>query len=152
MSRLYGAVASLILVWSISMSFFALSAYLGDWVWAVVGAGFFFVFVALGGLLIPPARAAVPEADRKTAFWFLQFLGAFVTMELLIAALFAWIMGNRTHSASTAYQVLGLLIFLAMLGLGVQGVLATSSFFLRQHNLRTIERRAAHAQQVAHGH
>lgn len=141
MSKLYGAAAALVLVWSVSMSFFALSAYSADWVWGVVGGGVLVVFLAAGGALIPPARRDVPEKDRKVSFWFMQFFGAFITAELLTAALIAWIMGNRSHVDNTGYQVLGIFVFLGFLGLGLQGALATLSIFLRQRNLQVIEER-----------
>jgi hypothetical protein len=129
MRRLSLTIVVLIVVWSVSMSFFALSAYEDDWTWALVGAGALIVFVALGGLLVPAARKGVAASDRKAATWLMQFFGALVTTELLIAALVAWVMGNRTHSSSNAYQVLGLLIILFLLGAG-QGIVATFVFVL----------------------
>ena len=150
MLRLYLAVTTLVLVWSTSMSFFALSAYSDDATWAIVGAAALLLFVGLGGALVPKARQAVPDADRKAASWFMQFFGAFVTTELLVAALIAWIMGNRTHSESNIYQVLGLLIFLALLG-AAQGVIATFVLFLYHRDLPLRERRRARGMSLAGG-
>jgi hypothetical protein len=127
MKRLYAAVTTLVVVWSVAMSFFALSAYDDDWVWAVVGVLILVAFAGLGGLLVPPARTRLPAGDRA-ASWFMQFFGALITTELLTAALIAWIMGNRTHHGNNAYQVLGLLILLALLGVG-QGVPVTFVIF-----------------------
>ncbi len=140
MHRLMLALTGLVLVWSVSMSFFALAAYDDDGVWAIVGVLALLAFVALGGLLVPAARSGVTEGERKAASWLMQFFGALLTTELLIAALIAWIMGNRTLSANNAYQVLGLLILLALLGVG-QGVLVTFVIFLREWSLPHDERR-----------
>jgi hypothetical protein len=140
MRRLMLTMSGLILVWSVSMSFFGLAAHNDDGVWAIVGALVLLAFLGLGGLVVAPARAAVPQAERKAALWFMQFFGAFVTTELLVTALIAWVMGNRTLSANNAYEVLGLLIFLALLGVG-QGVPVTFVVFVRERSLVFNERR-----------
>jgi len=49
-------------------------------------------------------------------------------------ALVSWVVGNRTLYENNAYQVLGLLIFLGLLGVGVQGVLVTAARFVYIRN------------------
>jgi len=133
MKRLYAAITTLVIVWSISMGLFAVSAYEDDWTWAIGGAAALVAFAGLGGLLMPAARSKAAKEDKRGTFWLTQFFGASVTTELLLAALVAWIMGNRTHGAGNAYQTLGLLIFLGLLGVG-QGVPATLVFFLAKRS------------------
>src|SRR5581483_12371817 len=53
MKRLYLAIAALVPVWSVSMAFFATSAYNDDWTWAIIGVVALVVFAGLGGLLMP---------------------------------------------------------------------------------------------------
>jgi hypothetical protein len=142
MKRLYAAIAVLVPVWSVSMAFFAASAYNDNWTLSIVGLVALVVFFGLGGLLMPTAQRAATTEDRKGAFWLVQFFGAVVTTELLLAALLAWIAGNRTHQGSNAYQVLGLIIFLALLG-AAQGVPATFTFFLARRGQRKNDEAAA---------
>ena len=133
MKRLYAAVTALITIWTVSMLFFAVAAYRDDWTWSIIGVAALLMFAGLGGLLIPDAQRAATGEDRRGTFWLMQFFGSFVTTVLLVAALIAWIMGNRTHHDSNAYQTLGLLIFLALLGAG-QGVPATFVLFLSRRS------------------
>jgi hypothetical protein len=133
MKRFYAAITTLIVVWSVSMGFFALAAWDDDWTWAIVGVVALVVFAGLGGLLMPPARTKAAAEDERGTFWLTQFFGASVTTEFLLAAQLAWVAGNRTHHAGNAYQTLGLVIFLALLGVG-QGVPATFVFFLAKRS------------------
>jgi hypothetical protein len=133
MNRLYATIAMLVLFWSVAMSFFALSAYKDDWTWSIVGVIALVFFAGLGGLSMPRARAAATEEDRKSSFWMLQFFGSLITTEFLLAALIAWIMGNRTHHSSNAYQTLGLIIFLTLLAVG-PGIIVTYTIFLARRS------------------
>lgn len=144
MRRLYGVLGAMLAAFSASMALFAASAYEGLWILAVFGALAGLVFVALGPLL-SPARRKVPFPDKRQATWLLQFFGATITTELLTAALLAWIMGNRTLSHTSGYEVLGLLIFLGLLGAGAQGMLATLIFFVGAHAQRQQDKRAHRA-------
>lgn len=145
MGRLYGALVILGLIFSVAVSFLTAAMHTLDWVWAVVGVAVGIVFLATGGLLVPPARKAVPAGWDKTAGALLQFFGAFCTAEVLVMALIGWVVGNRSYGHSVAYGVLGLLIFLALLGIGIQGMLGTLLRFLYLRNQLLSEQRALRA-------
>jgi MFS family permease len=149
--RLFWMLMLMLLFCSLSMSFFALSAYEGEWVWALFGVGFGIIFLASGGLM-DQARKRLPVADKRQGFWLLQFFGTTFTTEFFVAALIAWIMGNRTLSAEPGYQVLGLIIFLLLLGVGAQGMMATMLFYVESHSHRENDKRAARlVREAAHG-
>lgn len=145
MTRLYGSAVALFVVFSAALGFFGATAWASWWVWAVVGGVLLVAFFALGGLLVPPSRAAVAPRDRTSASMVLQVLGALCTLEVLLLGLVLWIWGNRTYNQNSAYQVLGLLIFLALLGIGAPGALVTSVRLLRE---RALLHNAERAEQV----
>ena len=153
--RLYGALVVLGLLFSVTISLLTAGIYTLDWVWAAVGGGTGAIFLAAGGALVPPARKAVPGGWEKIASALLQFFGAFCTAEVLIMALIGWVVGNRSYHGSLGYQVLGLLIFLGLLGIGVQGLLGTLGRFLYlRYRLQAEQRTVQAAEQhnsLAHG-
>lgn len=136
MGRLVWRLALLFLVFSTAMSFVTLGVYSLTWYWSVVGVGILVVFAALGGLLVPSAQRMVPDRQRKSASSLLQAFGAVLATEFLTMALISWIKGNQTLSHNNWYQVLGLLIFLALLGAGAQGVIVTLARFAYAWNHR----------------
>jgi len=138
------------LVFAASMSFISLGVYNLQWGWAVLGVGILVAFVALGGLLVPPARAAIPDEDKDTANWLLQFFGATCATLFLVMAMVSWVVGNRTLSSNNWYQVLGLLIFLGLAGLGIMGMAATGFMLAVAANKQIIAGRAA-SPTAAHG-
>jgi hypothetical protein len=135
MARLYASVTVLIIVFSTALGFFAAAAWDSWWVWAVVGAGVLLVFLALGGRLVPSARRSLAPRDASSGSALMQAFGAFCTLEVLILGLVLWVWGNRTHMANNAYQVLGLLIFLALIGIGAPGAIVTFVRFLYVRNM-----------------
>lgn len=147
MTRLYVSVSALITLFSLSLGFFGATAWDSWWVWAVVGAVLLLAFLALGGRLVPPSRAAVAEGDRASANALLQMFGALCALEVLTLGLVLWVWGNRGHSGSTGYQILGLLIFLALVGVGVQGAVITFARFLKE---RATVHNAERAASVTH--
>lgn len=149
MGRLYGSLMVLGLIFSVAISFLTASMHTLDWVWAVVGGGVGAIFLAAGGLLVPRARQAVPAGWEKVSGALLQFFGAFCAAEVLTMALIGWVVGNRTYHQSVGYEVLGLLIFLALLGIGIQGLIGTLLRFLVLRNHLLIEQRVA--RQAGHG-
>ena len=151
MGRLYGALFVLVLVFATSMSFLTFGAYSADWVWAAVGAGILLVFVALGGLLVPPSRRQIALRWQPSVSALLQCFGALCTTLFLTGALVSWIMGNRTLSSNNAYEVLGLLIFLGLLGVVSQGLPVMIVRFGRAHAQAVGEERAAGGHQLADG-
>jgi len=143
MGRLYGSLFVLVLFFSAAMSFVTLGVHASQWWWSVIGVGILLVFAVLGGLLVPASRRAVAAADEKTAAALLQAFGALCVTEFLTMGLITWAIGNRSLSGNNAYQVLGLLIFLGLLGLGAQGVVATVSRFVYIRNRTIVEGRDA---------
>jgi hypothetical protein len=139
MGRLYNSLFVLLLVFSGAMSFITLGVYASQWWWSLVGVGILLAFVALGGLLVPPAQKALPSQHRKSASAALQAFGAVCAAEFLTMALVCWAIGNRTLNANNAYQTLGLLIFLGLIGVGVQGALGAVGRFLYVRNLSRTE-------------
>lgn len=140
-ARLFG----LLLVFSLAMALVPYGLYSGTWGWSIAGAGLLVLFVAMAGLLVPHAiRAAGPER-RKLVNALLQFFGAFLLLEFLIMGFMMWIYGNRTFPDNSAYQALGLILFLGLLGVGIMAVLATFTYLFYVYNTGAIERRRAHA-------
>ncbi|MGP8058909.1 MAG: hypothetical protein ACLP9C_04665 [Acidimicrobiales bacterium] len=144
MKRLFLGLCVLVLVFATSMSFVSLAVYELEWWWAVVGIAILVAFVALGGLLVPPSRKAVPEEDKQTEGALLQAFGAFCGLLFLIMALVTWILGAR-QVGGLWYQILGLLIFLALIGIGIQGAVATMGRLFYVWNTTNIDRRQAAA-------
>lgn len=137
--RLYNSLFALLLVFSAAMSFVTLGVYASEWWWSVVGVALLVVFAALGGLLVPPARKAIGPHRRRTAAAALQAFGSLLGAELFTMALICWTIGNRTLDQNNAYQALGLVIFLGLLGVGVQGALAMIGYFVYTRNRDQVE-------------
>lgn len=141
MGRLYNSLFVLLLLFSAAMSFVTLGVYASQWWWSVIGVAILLVFVALGGLLVIPAQKALAPSDKASASAALQVLGAVCACEFFIMALVSWVVGNRTLSDNNAYQALGLLLFLGLIGVGVQGVLFTAARFVYVRNEARVEAR-----------
>jgi hypothetical protein len=142
--RLYNSLFVLLLVFSAAMSFVTLGVYVSQWWWSVIGVAILLVFVALGGLLVPSAQKALAPADRATGSAALQVLGSVCACEFFIMAIVTWVVGNKTLFDNNAYQALGLLLFLGLIGIGIQGVLFTLARFVYVRNEARGER-AHHA-------
>lgn len=142
MGRLYNSLFVLLLLFSAAMSFVTLGVYVSQWWWSVIGVAILLAVVALGGLLVPPAQKAVAPADKASASAALQVFGALCACEFFIMAQVSWVVGNRTLSDNNAYQALGLLIFLGLIGVGIQGVLFTAARLVYVRNEARVE--AAH--------
>lgn len=128
MGRLTLSVLALLVIFATSMSFIVLGVYNDDWISSVIGVAILLVFFALGGLVIPKTKAALPQERQRSANALVQTLGAFCLLLFLIMALVAWGLGNRSVSGN-GYQVIGLLIFLGLIGLGVPGAIFTLGMF-----------------------
>jgi hypothetical protein len=137
--RLYNSLFLLLLVFSTAMSFVTLGVYASQWWWSVIGVGVLVVFVALGGLLVPPARKAVAPEQRKTASAALQSFGAVCGLEFFVMAIVCWTIGNRTLYANNAYQALGLLLFLGLVGIGIGGAIGATVWFVYVRDRARIE-------------
>jgi hypothetical protein len=123
MGRLYGVLSILLVVFCASMSFIAAGVYNSEWWVSVIGVGILFLFLALGGLLVPSTRKAVPQRDTKTAMAAMGAFGGLLALAFFIMAMVCWVVGNRTLYMNNAYQALGLVIFLGLAGVGIQGAL-----------------------------
>ena len=152
MGRLWAAVGLLVLVFSAAMALVCYGVWGGPWWISLIGVAVLLLFVALGGLLVPRARAALAPDAAKEAGAVLQMMGALVTTELLTAALMVWISGNRTLSRNNAYQVLGLLIFLGLVAVGAQGLVVTFIRWFNIYNITRIERRHSSTSATAPAH
>jgi hypothetical protein len=131
----------LFLVFSAFVSLVPYGLYSGSWGWSIVGAGILLAFIVLGGLLVPPVQKTMSSDEKKIASALLQSFGAFCGLEFLIMALLLWIYGNRSYADSNGYLTVGLLIFLALLGVGIMGALGAFVRFFYVYNLAAIERR-----------
>ncbi|MGH9091362.1 MAG: hypothetical protein ACRDZR_08310 [Acidimicrobiales bacterium] len=129
MGRLYNSLFVLLVVFSAAMSFVALGVYASQWWWSVVGVGILVAFAGLGGLLVPAARKALAPAQAKTASAALQAFGSVCGLEFFVMAIVCWCIGNRTLYANNAYQALGLVLFLGLLGVGIQGAIGATARF-----------------------
>lgn len=145
MGRLYNSLLVLLVVFSAAMSFVALGVYASQWWWSVVGIGILLVFAALGGLLVPPARKALAPEQRKTASAALQAFGALCGAEFFVMAIVSWCIGNRTLYDNNAYQALGLVLFLGLVGIGIQGAIGAAARFVYVRNRALVEARQAGA-------
>lgn len=139
MGRLYGSLFVLLMVFSTGLAFISDGVYAGLWWVSVIGVGILVVFAGLGGALVPPARKALPADQSKTAMALLGAFGAVLGAEFFTMALFCWIIGNRTLAGNNAYQALGLLIFLGLLGVGIQGAIGAIGWFAYVYNRSRVE-------------
>lgn len=139
MGRLYNSLFVLLVVFSTAMSFVTLGVYVSQWWWSVVGVGILVVLAGLGGALVPPARKALAPEQAKTAAAALQAFGALCGLEVFIMAIVCWCVGNRTLDANNAYQALGLLLFLGLVGVGIQGAIGASARFVYVRNRARVE-------------
>lgn len=139
MGRLYNSLFILLLVFSAAMSFLTLGVYASQWWWSVAGVGILLVFAGLGGVLVPPARKALAPAQAKSASAALQAFGAVCGLEFFIMAIVTWAIGNRTLYANNAYQALGLVLFLGLVGVGIQGAIGASARFVHVRNRGRVE-------------
>ena len=134
MGKVYGAVFFLVLELACSMSFVTLAVYDDQWYWGAVGGVLFLLFVALAGTIVPRTMRSLSGGRLRTARAALQLLGSVCGLELFIMALVTWALGRRHLAPSNAYEVLGLLIFLGLAGVGIQGVLAMTAYFVDVRN------------------
>jgi hypothetical protein len=121
-------------LFSAAMSFVTYGVYESQWWWSVCGIGLLVVFVAAGGFLVPSATRALSDGDAPSGNALLQAFGAFCVTELFTMGLVSWCIGNRSFAGNNAYQALGLVIFLGLLGVGAQGVVATLARFIYVRN------------------
>jgi hypothetical protein len=142
--RLAFRFSLLLLLFALAMAFVALGVF-SQWWYALIGAGVLAVFIALGGLLVPSARGRVRQRDVKAAAALSQAFGAWCALLFLVMALVTWCYGNRYLHGNSAYEALGLIIFLGLLGVGIQGALFTLVRFAYVHNQGVLAERGGSA-------
>lgn len=152
MARLYRAIVLLTVVFAVGIALVCYGVWNGPWWISLVGVLVLGLFLGLGGLLMPPAQKSLHGDDVKEGAAALQMLGALILTLFLVGALVLWVSGNRTLSHNNLYQVLGLLIFGALLLVGAQGVLVTFVKWLFVRNQRTMAGRQALAASDDHPH
>lgn len=125
-ARLTLSLSGLLVVFAAAMSFVTYGVYVDIWWWSVVGVGVVAAFAALGGLLVPRSLVRLTGARQRTARAVLGVFGSLYASAFFIMALITWTLGSRTPAlhASNGYQVLGLLIFLGLIGIGIMGPVA----------------------------
>lgn len=133
MHKLYLGLTGLTIVFACSMCFGALAVYDDAWWPGVVAAALFVVFLAAAGA-IPRALKSMTDgyhrAGRAAAIMFSSWWG----LAFFIMAMVTWSLGKRSVGGNDAYLTLGLLIFLGLLGAGIQGAIAMTGWFVHVRN------------------
>ncbi|MDA8311768.1 MAG: hypothetical protein M0Z46_14380 [Actinomycetota bacterium] len=134
MRKLYLTLIGMTLVFACAMSFATLAVYVDAWWPGVVAAGVVAVFLAIGGAVIPGSLRSLSGGYARTARAAVIAASSWWGLELFVMALITWILGKRSVGPNNAYLTLGLLIFLGFVGLGIQGFLATTAWFVHVRN------------------
>lgn len=134
MRTLYLTLIGLTLLFACSMSFATLGVYTDTWWPAVVAGGILLVFLAIGGAVIPGPLRSLSGGYRRTARAAVVMFSSFWGLAFFIMALITWIHGKQWVGANNGYLTLGLLIFLGLAGMGIQGALATTGWFVYVRN------------------
>lgn len=157
MAKLYVSLIGLVLVFACAMAFATLAVYDDIW-WPGIVAGVLTLGTLAGaGGVVTRALRTLSGGYRKTAQAFALLFGSVCGLLFFVMALITWALGKRDVGPNNAYLTLGLLIFLGLLGVGIQGVLAMVGWFAYVRNqtvvvpAREMERRG-HEAHVAAGH
>lgn len=160
MGKLYGWLIVLEIVLTGSLALASWSVYAVAWPQGAAAAVVFLIFVAGTGAVIPGTLRSLSGPRLKTARALVQAFGAWSTGEILTMALVTWILGKRYVPHDNAYDTLGLLIFLGLMGVGAMGAIGAVFRFLAVRNrelviprLRSVaQQRAAHTAQLEGTH
>jgi hypothetical protein len=131
---LYLTLIGLTLLVACAMSFAVLGVYTDTWWPAVVAGGLLVLSVTLGGALISRTVRSLSGGYRRTARAAVIMASSWWGLAFFIMALINWILGKRVIGPNNAYLTLGLLIFLGFVGMGIQGALAMSAWFVHVRN------------------
>lgn len=134
MRTLYLTLIGLTLVFACAMCFATLAVYTDTWWPGVVAGGILLVFLAIAGAVIPGPLRSLSGGYRRTARTAVVAASSWWGLEFFVMALITWILGKRSVGANDAYLTLGLLIFLGLVGMGIQGVLAMTAWFVLVRN------------------
>ncbi len=130
MTRLYQSSVTMILLFSVSMSFATLAVYDLDWIYGVVAGACFVLFAAGMGASFPPAMKCMEAPEKKTASALMQVVGSFCGAEFFTMGMISWARAKHLIAHNTLYTVLGVLLFLGLVGVGIQGALAMAARFV----------------------
>jgi hypothetical protein len=131
---LYAALFGLTLVVACAMSFATLAVYSDTWWPGVVAGGLVVLFLAVSGLVIPGSLRSLSGGRLRTAKAAVVMASSIWGLEFFVMALVTWMLGRRDVGANNAYLTLGLIIFLGLVGLGIQGAIATTAWFVDVRN------------------
>lgn len=134
MAKLYASLSALVLVFACAMCFATLAVHADTWWPGVVAGAILVVFAALGGLIIPGSTRSLSGGRLRTAKAALQLFGSLCGLLFFMMALITWAIGKRAVGPDNGYLVLGLFIFLGLVGIGIQGVLAMTAWFVNVRN------------------
>lgn len=133
MGKLYGWLVTLLLVFTVSMALGAWSVYARMWEPGAAAGVVFLVFLAGAGVIPGPLRA-LSGPRHRTGKALVQAFASVCGLEFFTMALVTWILGKRAIPHNNAYDTLGLLIFLGLLGVGAQGSIAMIFRFVYVRN------------------
>jgi hypothetical protein len=150
--KLYGWLFVLELVLSASLALASWSVYAVSWPPGAAAGVLFLVFAGATGTLLPAMLQALSGPRRKVGQALAQAFGAWSMGEFLTMALITWILGKRHIAHNNAYDTLGLLIFLALMGVGATGAVFAVGrfFFVRNRELVLPRLRAIAHERAAH--
>lgn len=131
---LYVSLVGLTLLFCCAMSFGTLAVYDRTWWPGVVAGAVLIVFLGIAGLVIPGPLRSLSGGYRRTARAAVIMFSSWWGLAFFIMALITWALGKRTVSPNNAYLTLGLLIFLGLVGMGIQGVIAMTAWFVHVRN------------------
>ena len=134
MRTLYLTLIGLTLVFACAMCFATLAVYTDTWWPGVVAGGVLLAFLAISGAVIPKLLRALSGGYRRTARTAVVAASSWWGLWFFLMALITWILGKRSVGPNNAYLTLGLLIFLGFVGMGIQGVLAMTAWFVHVRN------------------
>lgn len=134
MRTLYLTLIGLTLVFACAMCFATLAVHTDTWWPGVVAGGVLAVFLAVSGAVIPRQLRSLSGGFRRTARTAVVAASSWWGLELFIMAVITWAIGKRSVGPNNAYLTLGLLIFLGFVGMGIQGVLAMTAWFVHVRN------------------
>ena len=134
MRTLYLTLIGLTLVFACAMCFATLAVYTDTWWPGVVAGGVLLAFLAISGAVIPKLLRPLSGGYRRTARTAVVAASSWWGLWFFLMALITWILGKRSVGPNNAYLTLGLLIFLGFVGMGIQGVLAMTAWFVHVRN------------------
>ncbi len=131
---LYVTLIGLTVIFACAMCFATLAVHTDIWWPGVVAGAILVVFLAIAGAVIPGPLRSLSGGYRRTARTAVVAASSWWGLELFIMAMITWIIGRRSVGPNNAYLTLGLLIFLGLVGMGIQGVLAMTAWFVHVRN------------------